>query len=372
MTNNKTPKTLDKFFCEKCAFVCSNKKDYNRHLSTDKHQQRTIRTKKTPDHNRLYMCRCGREYKHASSLWNHKKQCCESVSYEKEEQDYSQKDELIERLVNSNNEMREENREIKSMFMLMLEKYQESQLQHQEINRQNQQTTKEIVKGNQELLNKVIEVMPRIGNTTNIEKQTLNFYLTNTCKNAESIHEFTDRFVERSVEFFKENYRQIAWNQVNLASNVFDIFYKCLAENPQYMNFVQTTDVKNGVLYVKEKKKDSNRQLSGEAEFIKYMDGFEKAGLNIGHAINQAFNPLQTKFEEIMKIEFGQKPVEENYEDEDEYENALNDYKEKTGDIKRQLLMQVFNTIGLFENKGKRLEILSKTKRAIADGAAIE
>jgi hypothetical protein len=184
--------------------------------------------------------------------------------------------------------------------------------------------------------------------------------------------QFTDRFVERSVEFFKENYRQIAWNQVNLATNVFDIFYKCLAENPQYMNFVQTTDVKNGVLYVKEKKKDSNRQLSGEAEFIKYMDGFEKAGLNIGHAINQAFNPLQTKFEEIMKIEFGQKPVEENYDDEDEYENALNDYKEKTGDIKRQLLMQVFNTIGLFENKGKRLEILSKTKRAIADGASIE
>lgn len=364
MTNQKTPKNPDKFPCVSCNFVCSNKKDFVRHLSTDKHKIRSSRSKlpqKTPMN---YSCQCGKEYKHASSLWNHKRGCIAYITPDVHkiinEDDVSQKDGLIEQLVHSNNEIREENREIKSMFIVMLEKYQDSQLQ-------NQENTKEIVKGNRELLNKVIEVIPQMGNTTNIEKQTLNFYLTNTCRNAESIHDFTDRFVQRSVEFFKGNYREVACNQVNLATNVFDIFCKCLTDNPQSMNFVQTTDVKNGVLYVKEKKKDSNRQLHGEAEFSKYMDGFEKAGMNIGHAINQAFNPLQNKFEEIMKTEVGRGPCEENYDDEDEYENALCDYKEKTGDIKRQLLMQVFNTIGLFENKTKRIEILSKTKRAITD-----
>ena len=38
----------------------------------------------------------------------------------------------------------------------------------------------------------------------------------------------------------------------------------------QYIKFVQTTDVKNGILYVKEKKKDQNWE-EGEAEFIKYI-----------------------------------------------------------------------------------------------------
>jgi len=133
------------------------------------------------------------------------------------------------------------------MFMQMLENYQETQLQNQEINRQTQENTKDLV-------NKVIEVMPKMGNTTNNNtnntNNTLNFYLTNTCKEAESIHEFTERFVERIVDFFKDNYRKVAYNQINLPENVRDIFFKCLSENPQAKNFVQTTDVeKRNIIY---------------------------------------------------------------------------------------------------------------------------
>ena len=85
------------------------------------------------------------------------------------------------------------------------------------------------------------------------------------------------------------------------------------------MNFIQTTDVKNGIHYVKEKKKDENRQLSGDAEFIKYVDGFEKAGASIGHAINKAFVPLQSEFSKKLEGEIGQPPNEDDYEDEEEY-----------------------------------------------------
>src|SRR6056300_452125 len=36
----KNPKKSNKkFFCESCSFECSNKKDFNRHLSTTKHQR---------------------------------------------------------------------------------------------------------------------------------------------------------------------------------------------------------------------------------------------------------------------------------------------------------------------------------------------
>ena len=63
------------FHCHVCDFKCSNKKDYNRHLLTRKHEIRTNTNKKTQKNPTAYFCFCGKEYKHASSLWNHKKKC---------------------------------------------------------------------------------------------------------------------------------------------------------------------------------------------------------------------------------------------------------------------------------------------------------
>ena len=155
----------------------------------------------------------------------------------------------------------------------------------------------------------------------------------------------------------------VAHNQIDLASNVYDIFKNCLDENPQTKKFVQTTDAKNGVLYIKEKQKDENKQLCGEAEFIKHMDGFEKAGTNISHAINCAFIPVQDNYKEIMERECGKEPIEDDYEDEDQYERDMDIYKEKTGDLKRHLLVQSFNAVCLFDAKKRRNEVLEKTRR---------
>ena len=110
---------------------------------------------------------------------------------------------------------------MKTMFQLLLEKYQESQLQIQESPLQYQESQLQ----NQELMNKVIDVIPQMGNTTNSHNNnttnnTLNFYLTHTCKDAESIHDFTERFVKRSVDFFKGNYIEEAHNQIDMASNI--------------------------------------------------------------------------------------------------------------------------------------------------------
>jgi hypothetical protein len=345
----KTPKS---FYCETCNFKCSNKKDYSRHLSTAKHINRINGLKKPPKApTTSHICICGKSYKYSRGLWEHKQKCQikqESntdtnlinsvVSPETEDN----RDELIERLVTSDKEM-------KSMIHLLLEKYQESQLQ------------------NQELMSKMIDVMPQMGNNTNCNNNsnnTLNFYLTNTCKDAETIHDFTDRFVQRSVEFFKGNYLDVAHNQIDLASNVYDIFKNCLDENPQTQKFVQTTDAKNGILYIKEKQKDANRQLCGEAEFIKHMDGFDKAGTNISHAINCAFIPIQDNFKEILERECGKEPCEYNYEDEDQYERDMDIYKEKTNDLKRHLLVQSLNTVCLFDAKKRRDEVLENTRRS--------
>jgi hypothetical protein len=206
-----------------------------------------------------------------------------------------------------------------------------------------------------------------MGNTTNTNtnshNNTLNFYLTNTCKDAESIHDFTERFVARSIEFFKDNFRQVASNQVDLASSVYEIMNNCMNEKPQNEKFIQTTDVKNGILYVKEKKKNEQRQLYGEAEFVKHIDGFEKAGINLEHAINKVFLPMKEEFTELLKLEFGNAPDEDNFEDEEEFEEELYKYNSRVMELKRNMCLQTYNTSTVFDKKHIRDEILARTKR---------
>jgi len=360
-----------KFECETCSFKCSKLSGYNKHLNTAKHKIRIIRSTIIPKAPSVYSCECGHTYKHQSSLWNHRQKCdynsIDAVNIQEtpistNHPIQENRDDLIEKLVAELHAERAEKSDMKSMFMLMMEKYQEMQIQNQENTRE---ILKESVKGNHDLVNKVIDVIPKMGNTTN--NNTLNFYLTNTCKDAESIHDFTDRYVKQCTDFFKENYRNIANNQICLATSVYDIMFKCMKDNPQDMNFIQTTDVKNGVHYVKEKKKDENRQLYGEAEFIRYVDGFERAGASIGNAINKSFFQLQSEFVRKLELEVGPPPDEEDFEDEDEYENVLYKYKIRKQDSIRSLKMGVCNTISLFDSKTRQMDILKNTKRVKED-----
>ena len=45
----KTPKNAKKYECLQCTFICSKESDWNRHLLTSKHKNRTNRTEKTPN-----------------------------------------------------------------------------------------------------------------------------------------------------------------------------------------------------------------------------------------------------------------------------------------------------------------------------------
>ena len=69
--NPKKPQTIRKnYFCKKCAFSSSNKKDYDKHLLTKKHKNQYLSIKKSIQHN----CEiCNKTYKDASGLWRHNK-----------------------------------------------------------------------------------------------------------------------------------------------------------------------------------------------------------------------------------------------------------------------------------------------------------
>ena len=54
---------------------------------------------------------------------------------------------------------------------------------------------------------------------------------------------------------------------------------------------------------------------------------------------------------------------EEDFDDEDDYENALHKFKERVGDMKQRLSRQTYNATTLFDKKPQREGILIKTKR---------
>jgi hypothetical protein len=72
-TNNNCPK---KFSCNLCNYFTSNKKDWNKHIVTIKHTKQitpNINSPKNPLS--ICECKCGKVYKHKSSLSLHKKTC---------------------------------------------------------------------------------------------------------------------------------------------------------------------------------------------------------------------------------------------------------------------------------------------------------
>jgi len=338
----KCAKNADIFTCETCTFTCFKKSNWNTHMLTKKHINRT-NISENAQKEETFECGCGKVYKARNSLWYHKKKCNYQQNPPVELKFEDKKDKIIE-------EMMKDSQEMKNLIIMLMKNQQEN--------------TVEIIAG-------VMKALPPMGNTTNSNtntntnshNNTLNFYLTHTCKDAESIHDFTDRFVAKSIVFFKDNYRQVASNQVDLASSVYDIMNKCLNEKPQIEKFIQTTDSKNGILYVKEKKKDEQRQFYGDAEFVKHVDGFEKTGMNIEQSINKVFLPMKDEFTELMRLELGSAPKESNFDDEDKFEEEMYNYKNRVMELKRNMCLQIYNTSTIFDKKHIRNEILERTKK---------
>ena len=75
MLTNFTQKNSKKFECIVCDFKCSNKNDYNRHLSTRKHKMLTNVDGENSNYSNKIICDCGKEYNHRQSLFVHKKKC---------------------------------------------------------------------------------------------------------------------------------------------------------------------------------------------------------------------------------------------------------------------------------------------------------
>ena len=72
MATRNSPKTRQKYYCEKCDYECFKKSDYTKHINTTKHNATKCYKNATQN---SHICECGKKYKHSSSFYRHKKQC---------------------------------------------------------------------------------------------------------------------------------------------------------------------------------------------------------------------------------------------------------------------------------------------------------
>ena len=200
-----------KYYCQNCDYSCCKKYNWNKHLTTSKHQNATLEIqsgKKWHTISHTFECdNCNRLYATSGGLWKHKKKCS-----------------------NTNVEIQKDN---KDEVIMML------------------------IKDNSELKNMIMEVIKNgTHNTTNTNTHTnshnkafnLNFFLNETCKDAMNIMDFVD-----SIKLQLSDLERVGeFGFVDGISNIIVQNLKALdvAERP-----IHCTDKKREVLYVKDENK---------------------------------------------------------------------------------------------------------------------
>ena len=234
----KMPKKSQIFLCETCDFKCYKKSNYDTHLLTAKHQNRTLLNEKNPK-NAEFVCECGKKYKVRNSLWYHKRKCSvknvNSVS-----SDGTSNEPTIEYLLKENMEMKRDNLDMK--------------------------------KNNIEMKQMMMEMMEKMGNITNNitnnnqnNQFNINMFLNETCKNAMNLSDFIER-IEISHDDLENN------AQLGFVNGI----TKILMDNLKLLTIqerpIHCTDVKRETLYVKDEdmwdKKHSNEKLENAIQEV--------------------------------------------------------------------------------------------------------
>jgi phage anti-repressor protein len=243
MAIDKIAKIAKKYECIKCNYNTSNKYDYDKHLTTAKHYRLTNTNEKSQKIAKVYICDCGKEYKHASSLFKHRKKC----TYITEEKPPENTIVLTTEEPNTN----ENSIDYKNMFIELMKRYDELH-----------QTIKEMV--------------PRIGNnnTTNSNSNnTFNvmLYLNDHCKDAISIEQFMNDIVvtDDDIVSMSKNKKP--------ADNFANLIMKSLKNFDVTKRPLHCTDERRGTLYIKHDEGwDYDKKKERDEAEIKEMEKWKK------------------------------------------------------------------------------------------------
>ena len=215
MSTNLVPKSSQNYLCEICNYNTSRKSQFDRHLSTPKHQKSTFVNKKVPKSSATFDCECGKTYKERSGLWRHKNkgQCLSSTIVDQSDN----KDNIIDYLM----------------------------------------------KESQELKTLVLEVLKNGTSNTNISNINsnnktfnLNMFLNETCKDAMNINDFVD-----SLQLQLSDLEKVG--ELGYIEGISSIIVKNLNALDVTLRPIHCTDKKRETMYIKDQdkweKEDANK-----------------------------------------------------------------------------------------------------------------
>jgi len=229
----KMPENAEIFICNFCDFKCFKKSNYDTHLLTLKHKNRTFLNNLEPNNAeniQQFICdKCSKTYKARSSLWYHKKKCLGIFFKENDEEEKISidKDDIIKFLMKENGEFKDLLIEQNKMVMKMCEKS-SSSITNSNINSHNK--------------------------TFN-----LNVFLNEHCKDAMNIMDFVD-----SVKLQLSDLESVG--KLGFVEGISNIILKNLKALDIHKRPVHCSDSKREVMYIKdedkwEKENDNKQKL---------------------------------------------------------------------------------------------------------------
>ena len=218
------------FSCEKCAFTCSRKWMYDRHIETPKHKKSYNELQESCEKVQpISQCKCGKTYKHRQGLWKHQKSC------NKKQDENDTLIALVSEVVKSNNDIQKQNIEL--------------QKQNQEMQQQMIEICKNSVINNNTI------------NNVNSHNKTFNLqvFLNEDCKDAMNITEFVN-----SIQLQLSDLEHVG--KVGYIEGISNIIIKNLKALDVTKRPVHCTDPKRETIYIKdgdvwEKDEDDNKKL---------------------------------------------------------------------------------------------------------------
>lgn len=251
----KTPKNAKNLYCEKCDFRCSKKSEFDRHMRTAKHRNRTILNDFAPK-NAEYFCECGKRYTARNSLWYHKKKC----SFEFQDHDIENF-----KTEESNNK---DYSTIIDEFTSIITKQQET----------------------------IDALIPKVGNTSitnNTSNINVNVFLNEQCKDAMNLTDFID-----SIQLSIEDVASIGEN--GQTSGFANILIDNLKSLDLYKRPLHCSDSKRETLYVKNNN-EWNKESEDRPQLKQAIDHISRKGIQKVPDLNMSDEKISDTICEIVK-----------------------------------------------------------------------
>ena len=242
-----------RFECKMCNYSCTRKSSILQHYETDKHKIKM----KSASHASCKTCACGKTFELRSSLFNHKKTCKVATAAIESDTSTSMSLTVVEKeiaiVAKKTQDIADKNEELmdlKTMVQMLLNDRNTIFDKNHEIMTKNQEVIREMTQQNQQLIQTIQEMTPRIGNnnvvntTTHNTQFNLNMFLNNECKDAIKLSDFvkTLKITLQDLEYTKTK---------GIVEGVSSIIVNNLKGMDVHKRPIHCTDLKRETMYVK-------------------------------------------------------------------------------------------------------------------------